>query len=52
MVLAVKVGEVAKPLELVDTTQVVPLQGLAKVPEAPEVGAVKVTLAPEKGFPS
>jgi hypothetical protein len=50
-VFAVKVGEVASPLALVDTRQVVPLQGLAKVPEAPEEGALKVTLAPEKGFP-
>ena len=55
MVLAVKTDEVARPLELVVTTHFVevglpPLQE-AKVPDAPEVGALKVTLAPATGLP-
>jgi hypothetical protein len=55
VVLAVKVDEVATPLALVVTTHSVeaglpPLQE-AKVPDAPEVGVLKVTLTPERGSP-
>jgi hypothetical protein len=45
---AVRVGEVAIPLELVVTMVVV---APAKLAEAPVVGAVKVTLAPLTGLP-
>jgi hypothetical protein len=48
VVLAVKVDEVAMPLEFV--VAVVVVEELANVPEAPEPGAVKVTVTP--GTPS
>ena len=47
--MAVKVDEVARPLELV--VAVVVVEELAKVPDAPELGAVKVTCTPETGSP-
>ena len=47
--LAVKADEVASPLALV--TAVVVAVELAKVPEAPVPGAVKVTVAPGTGLP-
>ena len=48
-VLAVKVEAVATPLELVTAVVVAVL--LAKVPLAPEAGAVKVTVTPGMGLP-
>jgi hypothetical protein len=54
-VLAVNVEEVASPLELVVTTHSFavgfPPEQVANEPDAPDVGAVKVTLAPETGLP-
>ena len=53
--LAVKVDAVARPLELVVTThslaEGLPPEQVANVPEAPEVGAVKVTLTPGTPVP-
>lgn len=49
MPLAVKVEDVAMPLALVVSVSV--LVPLAKVPLAPEDGAVKTTNAPLTGFP-
>jgi hypothetical protein len=47
--LAVKVDDVATPVEL-DTAVDVRVEVLAKVPEAPLAGAVKVTVAPLTGL--
>jgi hypothetical protein len=53
--LAVNVEAVARPLEFVVTTHSfadgLPPEQLANVPEAPEVGAVNVTLTPETPVP-
>ena len=53
--LAVNVDAVARPLELVVTThslaEGLPPEQVANVPEAPEVGAVKVTLTPGTPVP-
>jgi hypothetical protein len=49
VVFAVKTGEIASPLEFDDTWAVV--EPPAKVPLAPVVGAVKVTVTPETGLP-
>ncbi len=55
VVLAVNVDAVASPLELVVTThslaEGLPPEQVANVPEAPEVGAVNVTLTPGTPVP-
>jgi hypothetical protein len=49
---AVKVGAVPRPLVLVITVVVPEGVAPANVPEAPEAGAVKVTVTPESPFPA
>ena len=55
--LALKVEETARPPAPLVTVQVVkvallpPAHGEKKVPDAPVVGALKVTLTPEMGLP-
>ena len=54
-VFAVKTEEVARPLELVVTSHSLevgfPPEQVAKLPVAPDVGAVNVTVAPDTGLP-